>query len=110
MAVENSGKNSGKRGRVENLKPWKKGQSGNPGGRPKRDYSADIATAIFEQNPEAIYRAMLKSLLKGNPKVFAALADRAFGKVTHSSPQSEDAFAGAAIEVRFINVADSDEA
>jgi hypothetical protein len=27
--------NSGKRGRVENLKPWKPGQSGNPGGRPK---------------------------------------------------------------------------
>lgn len=24
-----------KRGRVENLRPWKKGQSGNPGGQPK---------------------------------------------------------------------------
>jgi len=29
MATENTGKNTG------NIKPWKKGQSGNPGGRPK---------------------------------------------------------------------------
>jgi len=27
-----------------------------------------------------IYRAMLKALKKGNPKVFAVLAERAFGK------------------------------
>ena len=69
-----------KRGRAENLKPWKPGQSGNPGGRPKKDIEAEIAQRVFEENADAIYRAMLKALLKGDPEVFAVLADRAFGK------------------------------
>ena len=68
-------------GRIENLKPWPKGVSGNPGGRPKRDLSAEIAQAVFENNPEAIYRAMLRALKKGNPRVFDVLAIRAYGKV-----------------------------
>ena len=71
-----------KRGRIENLKPWKPGQSGNPGGRPKRDVASEIARAVFEGNEEAIYRAMLKALKKGNPKVFKELADRGFGKLS----------------------------
>jgi hypothetical protein len=41
----------------------------------------EIAQGVFEKNPEAIYNAMLKGLKKGNPKTFAVLADRAFGKV-----------------------------
>ncbi|MFQ5662890.1 MAG: DUF5681 domain-containing protein [Terriglobia bacterium] len=71
-----------KRGRIENLKPWKPGQSGNPGGRPKRDVAAEITRAVFEGNKEAIYRAMLKALKKGNPRVFKELAERGLGKVT----------------------------
>lgn len=71
-----------KRGRIENLKPWKPGQSGNPGGRPKRDVASEIARAVFEGNEEAIYRALCKALLKGNPRVFLALAERAYGKLT----------------------------
>ena len=67
-------------GRIENLKPWKPGQSGNPGGRPKRDIAAEIARAIFEGDAEAIQRAYTAELLKGNAKVFAALADRAYGR------------------------------
>jgi hypothetical protein len=67
-------------GRYQNLKPWQKGVSGNPGGRPKRDTAAEIAQAIFGENPEAIYGAMLKALKKGDPRVFAVLAERAFGK------------------------------
>ncbi len=64
----------------------KKKPTGNSGrtagrsGRPKRDLFAEIARAVFEENAEAIYRAMLKALLKGDPEVFAVLADRAFGK------------------------------
>ncbi len=61
---------------------WKPGQSGNPGGRPKKDIASEIAQRVFEENPEAIYKAMLKALLKGDPEVFAVLADRAFGKST----------------------------
>ena len=61
------------RGRIQNLKPWKPGQSGNPGGRPRHDVASEIARAVFEGNEEAIYRAMCKALLKGTPKVFQAL-------------------------------------
>ena len=71
-------------GRLQNLKPWPKGVSGNPAGRPRRDLSAELARAVFEQNPELIYRAMLRALKKGNARTFAILADRAYGKVTAS--------------------------
>jgi hypothetical protein len=108
MSTQNSRKNSGRRGRIENLKPRRKGQSGNPGGRPKRARSADIAAAIFEENDAEIYHAMRKALVKGNPKVFAVLADRAFGRVTHSSAQWENAEAGK-IVVEFVDVAELEE-
>ena len=68
-------------GRIQNLKPWPKGVSANPGGRPKRDLASEIAQAVFESNPNAIYEAMLKALKTGNPRFFVALADRAYGKV-----------------------------
>ncbi len=71
-------------GRKENLRPWKPGQSGNPGGRPKRDLAAEIARAIFERDPDAIERAFAAELRKGNSKVFTALADRAYGKPRQS--------------------------
>ncbi len=68
---------------LQNLRPWKPGVSGNPGGRPKRDLSAEVARAVFEKNAELIYRAMLRALKKGDARTFAILADRAYGKVTN---------------------------
>lgn len=67
--------------KADNLKSWKPGQSGNPGGRPKYDLAAEIARAVFEKNPEVIYEAMLKALKRGSPRVFVALAERAYGKL-----------------------------
>lgn len=71
-------------GRKENLKPWKPGQSGNPGGRPKRNMAAEIAQAIFERDAEAIERVFAAQLRKGNYRVFTALADRAYGRPRQS--------------------------
>jgi hypothetical protein len=68
-------------GHIQNLKSWPKGVRGNPGGRPKRDLASEIAQAVFENNPEVIYQGMLCRLKKGNPRAFAVLADRAYGKV-----------------------------
>ena len=54
----------------------------NPGGRPKRDLAAEIARAVFEKNPEEITLAMFRGLKKADPRIFAVLADRGFGKLT----------------------------
>jgi hypothetical protein len=68
-------------GCIQNLKPWPKGVSGNPAGRPKNDISVEIARAVFENNPQAIYQGMVRALKKGDARVFKVLADRAYGKV-----------------------------
>jgi len=68
-------------GRIENLKPWPKGVSGNPKGRPKCDISAELARAVFENNAEAIYTAMARRLIKGDVRAFKILAERVYGKV-----------------------------
>jgi len=39
-------------GRVH-LKPFKPGQSGNPGGRPKKDLANIIAREVFAEYPES---------------------------------------------------------
>lgn len=43
--------------------------------------ASEIAQAVFENNANAIYEAMLRALKKGNPRVFVVLAERAYGKV-----------------------------
>jgi hypothetical protein len=55
--------------------------SGNPGGVPKHDYAKEIAKAIFENNPEMVYKAFLKALSKGSAYAYQVLADRAYGKL-----------------------------
>ena len=67
-------------GRVH-LKPFKPGQSGNPGGRPKKDLANIIAREVFAEYPEAIKTGLAKKLQHGDPAAFKALADRAFGRL-----------------------------
>lgn len=45
----------------------------------KTDVAADIAHAVFVGNQEAIYQAFKGQMLKGDAKVFSALANRAYG-------------------------------
>lgn len=98
-------------GRMDNLKPWKPGQSGNPGGRPKRDLAAEIARAIFEQDSEVITRAFAAELKKGNARVFTALADRAYGKPRQQIEQvGEDGGPiQSSIVVRFVRAGDEEK-
>src|SRR5213082_2432322 len=61
---------------LANLRPpWEKGTSGNPTGRPKDD-AGEIARKIFERNAKAIYDAMLKSLMRGDPRVYRSRRSR----------------------------------
>ncbi len=65
---------------------WKKGQSGNPGGRPKRDFAAEFARRILEANGDEKllnkYAAgFVKQLCRGNAYTFKELAERGFGKL-----------------------------
>jgi hypothetical protein len=74
----------GRRRQLAALKPWPKGVSGNPGGRPKVDLAAEIARALFQNDGPAIYAAYSKMLRKGSAYAFQVLADRAFGKLKES--------------------------
>ena len=78
FGIDNIAENSGETvaGRIQNLKPWPKGVSGNLRGRPKGDLSSEIARAVFENNAEAIYRAMARALCKGISGLLSFQSDR----------------------------------
>jgi hypothetical protein len=82
----NSSANSGKRrGRAEELAPfrWKPGQSGNPGGRPKRKPLTDTLLEVLEdpKQLEALVRVWLKSAQKGSIMHLREILDRVEGRV-----------------------------
>jgi hypothetical protein len=63
---------------------YKPGQSGNPGGRPKRKPIQDELEKIFEENPELarkiVYKAAIKAA-KGDHKFFCEVRDMMDGKL-----------------------------
>lgn len=81
---------------------WKKGQSGNPGGRPKSDFAAEFARKILEAKGDEkllneYANGFVSQLRKGNAYTFKELAERGFGKlkeikeVTHRYEDVPDA-------------------
>jgi hypothetical protein len=71
----------------DNLKSWKKGQSGNPNGRPKKlphleELLADILGEDKEgiTAAEAILRALRAKATKGDIRAAEVLLERAYGK------------------------------
>jgi hypothetical protein len=120
--TENSGKSSD---RADNLKPWKPGQSGNPGGRPKKlpvtAYIVDqlekpIPAAMRAKLPpmfrelygdEATFGQMLaftviSQAASGDMRAMTTVLDRAEGKVKQSLGVSgED---GNELEFRVVHI------
>lgn len=77
-------------GRIQNLKPWPKGLSGNPGGRPKRKPIEEELLRLIDEragpkdgrtHARKIAEAVLKAAGQGNVKAFVAVAERVDGKV-----------------------------
>ena len=75
---------------IENLKPFKKGQSGNPKGRPKLpDISEAMAKILADEKDgktalDAILAALRSKAVKGDVRAAQELLDRAFGKSKQS--------------------------
>jgi hypothetical protein len=78
------------RGNPQNLRKWKKGQSGNPKGRPKLpDISEALAKILADEKDgysalEATLMALRAKAVKGDIRAAEALLDRAFGKPRQS--------------------------
>lgn len=72
-------------GSLENLKPFKKGQSGNPKGRPKGTSITSRLKKLCEQAEgqgyEAIAQAMFKAAMKGDFRFCKEIIDRIDGKI-----------------------------
>lgn len=70
--------------------PWKKGESGNPSGKPGFDVAAFIARKVVESNKEEIYKGLAKQLMQGNAYAFSVVADRGYGKLKEKLELSAD--------------------
>ena len=76
-------------GNFPNLRPWPKGVSGNPGGRPKKRLLTDELELLLEQEAPnsrnktwavVIAEALLRKARKGDVRAISELANRIEGK------------------------------
>lgn len=83
----------------QNLKPFKKGQSGNPKGRPKLpDLREALEDVLGADGVKEILQAMHAKAKKGSEKAADILLDRLYGKSKQSIDLKADIQGGVVIE------------
>lgn len=87
---------TGKRKGIANLKPFKKGQSGNPKGRPKKLPQLDelMAEVLGEEKDgmtaaKAILAKLRQKAISGDVRAAEIMLDRAYGKAKQSMEITE---------------------
>ena len=78
---QNTGENTGivPRHGGGRIHPWKRGQSGNPGGRPRKIANA-LDRALNRHNTKRIAYAVIGEAAAGNVRAFEAIRDTVEGK------------------------------
>jgi hypothetical protein len=91
--------------KTENLKPWKPGESGNPGGRPRTKLiTAELERMLEQEAPTAdgktwaavIAEALLKKARQGDVRAITELANRIEGKARQTVDLELDVYTGLA--------------
>lgn len=100
ILTENSGETVA--GVSQNLKPWAKGVSGNPGGRPRKQLIDQALQDLLLSNDSALAVAIARKLLarakKGEVKAIQLVAERVEGKPKRQSETSHSVEGLQAIE------------
>src|SRR6478609_1322860 len=97
VQIINSEKTMNKRPKIENLKSFKKGQTGNPNGRPKKLPAIDeLLDKVLgtdgsgKSEAEAILNALKAKAKRGDVRAAELLLDRAYGKAKQAIQMSGD--------------------